>query len=143
MQASLYILASLVGYLRLIYIPTALVVSGNPAATASNIAAHETLFRWASSPADSERSICLCYTRPLSVARASRQNLAILMVILGSLLVHAFVLRQRSDRCRCLLFATNADFLSSSTRPSTTPLSYCFEPAPRPSTANAIFWAYG
>jgi hypothetical protein len=37
----LYILASVVGVVRLIYIPTALIVSGNAAATANNIAAHE------------------------------------------------------------------------------------------------------
>ena len=43
---ALYILASLVGFLRLIYIPNNLIVSGNAAATANNIAAHETLLSW-------------------------------------------------------------------------------------------------
>ena len=41
----LYILASVVGVVRLLYIPTALFVHGNAAATANNIAAHELLFR--------------------------------------------------------------------------------------------------
>jgi Domain of unknown function (DUF4386) len=40
----LYLVASLVGFLRLIYIPNALIVDGNAAATASNIVAHESLF---------------------------------------------------------------------------------------------------
>jgi hypothetical protein len=41
----LYILASVVGVVRLMYIPNHLFVHGNPAATANNIAAHELLFR--------------------------------------------------------------------------------------------------
>src|SRR5260370_102692 len=41
----LYILASVVGVVRLMYIPSALFVGGNAAATANHIAAHESLFR--------------------------------------------------------------------------------------------------
>jgi len=41
----LYILASVVGVLRLLYIPSALFVHGDATATANNIAAHESLFR--------------------------------------------------------------------------------------------------
>jgi hypothetical protein len=41
-----YLLIVLGGPLRLIYIPTKLFVHGNAAATASNIAAHEWLFRF-------------------------------------------------------------------------------------------------
>src|SRR5437763_15027912 len=41
----LYSLASVVGVVRLLYIPSALIVYGNAAATANNIAAHELLFR--------------------------------------------------------------------------------------------------
>src|SRR5882672_6068497 len=41
-----YLLLVLIGPLRLIYIPTKLFVHGNAAATAENIAAHETLFRF-------------------------------------------------------------------------------------------------
>src|SRR5207253_8837332 len=41
----LYLLLSLAAPLRLIYIPGKLIVRGNAAATANNIAAHETLFR--------------------------------------------------------------------------------------------------
>lgn len=43
----LYILSSLFGIVRLIYIPSTLLVSGNAAATANNIAKHELLFRFA------------------------------------------------------------------------------------------------
>jgi Domain of unknown function (DUF4386) len=41
----LYIASSVPGFFRLIYIPSALFVAGNAAATASNIASHELLFR--------------------------------------------------------------------------------------------------
>src|SRR5205809_8086402 len=41
-----YLLLVLLGPLRLIYIPNKLFVHGNAAATASNIAAHEWLFRF-------------------------------------------------------------------------------------------------
>jgi Flp pilus assembly protein protease CpaA len=42
----LYIVASAVGIVRLLYVPNALFVRGNAAATAANIAAHEPLFRF-------------------------------------------------------------------------------------------------
>src|SRR5229473_2487636 len=41
----LYVLTSIVGFFPLMYVPSKLIVHGNAAATASNIAAHETLFR--------------------------------------------------------------------------------------------------
>src|SRR2546423_1739794 len=40
----LYILASMVGVVRLLYIPTILIVHGNATATANNIVAHESRF---------------------------------------------------------------------------------------------------
>jgi uncharacterized protein DUF4386 len=42
---SLYLLASIVGFFAMMYVPTKLIVHGNAAATASNILANETLFR--------------------------------------------------------------------------------------------------
>src|SRR5438128_10048205 len=41
----LYVLVSIVGFFAMGYVPDKLIVHGNAAATASNIAAHETLFR--------------------------------------------------------------------------------------------------
>jgi hypothetical protein len=41
----LYVLTSIVGFFAMGYVPGKLIVSGNATATASNIAAHETLFR--------------------------------------------------------------------------------------------------
>jgi hypothetical protein len=41
----LYLLTSMVGFFAMMYVPTKLIVHGNAAATAGNIAANETLFR--------------------------------------------------------------------------------------------------
>ena len=41
----LYIFASIPGFFAMMYVPSKLIVHGNAAATANNIAAHETLFR--------------------------------------------------------------------------------------------------
>ena len=41
----LYILTSIPGFFAMMYVPSKLIVHGNAAATAGNIAAHETLFR--------------------------------------------------------------------------------------------------
>jgi len=42
----LYAVISIPGAFALIYVPTRVIVQGNAAATASNIVAHETLFRF-------------------------------------------------------------------------------------------------
>jgi uncharacterized protein DUF4386 len=42
----LYVLTSIVGFFAMGYVPRMLIVDGNATATASNIAAHETLFRF-------------------------------------------------------------------------------------------------
>lgn len=42
----LYLIGSIPGFFALLYVPSKLFVHGNPAATAQNIAAHETLFRF-------------------------------------------------------------------------------------------------
>src|SRR5216683_2082658 len=41
----LYLLASIVGFFAMMYVPSKLIVHGNAAATATNISAHEALFR--------------------------------------------------------------------------------------------------
>jgi hypothetical protein len=41
----LYVAASIPGFFSLIYVPNAIIVTGDPAATMANVVAHETLFR--------------------------------------------------------------------------------------------------
>jgi hypothetical protein len=46
LAGSLYVLTSIVGFFAMGYVPGKMIVHGNAAATASNILAHETLFRF-------------------------------------------------------------------------------------------------
>src|SRR5213080_871009 len=83
----LYILASMVGVVRLLYIPTILIVHGNATATANNIVAHESLFRWGI--VSQLLASVLWLFVPLALYRLLKevdQALAVLMVILGSLM---------------------------------------------------------
>src|SRR5690348_9662854 len=82
----LYILASAVGVVRLIYIPNTLIVHGNGAATADNIAAHELLFRLGIVSYLVASVVFLFLTLALyRLLKGVNQELAVLMVILGSL----------------------------------------------------------
>jgi len=101
----LYILASAVGVLRLLYIPNALFVSGNVAATAANIAGHELLFRLGI--VSSLVAAVLWLFVPLALYRLLHgvdQRLAVLMVILGSLMqVPLFFVNTVTDAAALLL----------------------------------------
>lgn len=108
----LYILSSLFGMVRLIYVPNLLFVHGNAAATASNIAGHELLFRFGIV------SYLLCNALWIFVMLALYQllkgvdqALAALMVIL-SLMVTPISFVNIANDIAALLFARGADFLS-------------------------------
>jgi len=109
----LYILASVVGLLRLIYIPNALLVYGNAAATAENIRAHELLFRLGI--VSSLAAAVLWLFVPLALYRLLKsvdRPLAILMVILGSLMqVPLFFVGTVADFA-ALQFAIGGGYLS-------------------------------
>ncbi|HLW55043.1 MAG TPA: DUF4386 domain-containing protein [Candidatus Angelobacter sp.] len=109
----LYILASAVGIVRLLYIPKVLFVQGDATATAGNIAAHESLFRLGMA----------CYLIggviwlfvPLALYRLLKdvdRGLAVLMVILGSLMqVPAYIVNTATDAV-ALLLARGGEFLT-------------------------------
>jgi hypothetical protein len=108
----LYILSSLFGIVRLIYVPSVLFVHGNAAATASNIAGHELLFRFGIV------SYLLCNALWIFVMwalyrllKGVDQALAVLMLIL-SLMVTPISFVNIANDIAALLFARGADFLS-------------------------------
>jgi hypothetical protein len=107
-----YIVASLVGVVRLLYVPAKLIVHGDAAATANNIAAHELLFRIGI--VSSVLGAALWLFVPLAFYRFLKdvdQPLAVLMVILGGLMqVPLFFVNTATD-AGALLFA-RGDFLS-------------------------------
>jgi hypothetical protein len=114
----LYILASAIGVVRLLYIPNALIVPGDAAATADHLVAHESLFRLG----------IVCYLVggavwlfvPFALYRLLKgvdQTLAVLMVILGSLMqVPTYFFNTVTD-VAALMFASGADFLAVFDKP--------------------------
>jgi len=139
---SLYILASVIGVVRLIYIPGALFVHGNAAATASNIAAHELLFRFGIVTYLLSSALFVFVTLALyRLFKAVDQALAVAMVILGSLMpVPIFFVNMATDAA-ALLFARGADFLSVIDQPQREAfVMLALQLHHQLDLANAIFW---
>ena len=114
----LYIVASVVGVVRLMYIPNALFVGGNAAATANNIVAHESLFRLGI--VSQLLASVLWLFVPLALYRLLKgvdQALAVLMVILGSLMQVPIFFVNTANDVAALLFARGDDFLSVFDKP--------------------------
>jgi hypothetical protein len=86
----LYLLLALAGPVRIIYIPSKLFVQGNATATASNIAAHESLFRFGIVSDLFVGTIVIFVVLALyRLFKDVDHNLAVLMVILGGVLPSA------------------------------------------------------
>jgi len=114
----LYILASVVGVVRLIYIPNRLFAHGNATATAANVGAHESLFRLGI--VSGLVAAVLWLFVPLALYRLLKgvdQTLAVLMVILGSLMqVPLFFVSTVTDAA-ALLFVRGGGYLSIFDKP--------------------------
>lgn len=138
----LYILASIVGVARLIYIPNALFVSNNAAATASHIAAHETLFRWGIVSQLIGAVLWMCV--PLALYRLLKEvdrSLALLMVILGSLMQVPIFFMNAGNDVAALLFARGQDFLTVFDKPQRDALAMLFLRLHHyGDLANEVFW---
>ena len=109
----LYLLLAIVSPLRLMYIPRTLFVQGNAAATAANIAAHETLFRLGIA------GDLLCGTTVIFLVLALYRlfkgvdrYLAVLVVILGGVLPAALDFFIVLNDSAALILVRGADFLS-------------------------------
>jgi hypothetical protein len=131
-----------VGFVRLAYIPKALFVQGNAAATATNIAAHESLFRLGF--VSELLGGVLWLFVPLALYRLLKgvdQGLAVVMVILGSLMpVPIFFVNMVTDAA-ALLFARGADFLSAFDKPQREAFTRLFLNLHHQlDLANMIFW---
>jgi hypothetical protein len=138
----LYILFSVFGVVRLIYIPNTLIVHGNAAATANNIAAHELLFRLGIV------SYLLAAAGWIFVALALyrllkevNQSLAVLMVILGSLVSVPIFFMNAVNDAAALLFARGGDFLTVFDKPQREAFVMLFlRLHHQGDLANEIFW---
>jgi hypothetical protein len=111
--AGLLYLTLLGAPLRLIYIPNTLFVTGNATATANNIAAHELLFRLGIVGDLFTGTMSLFLVLALyRLFKGVHQDLALLMVILGGLMVAPIYFVNTLNDAAALLFARGADFLS-------------------------------
>ncbi|MEO8505647.1 MAG: DUF4386 domain-containing protein [Acidobacteriota bacterium] len=123
----LYLLLAIAGPVRLMYIPSTLFVAGNATATASNIAAHETLFRLGMA------SDLFCGTLVIFLALALYRlfegvdrTLAVLMVILGGLLPAALDFVNVLNDAAALILVRGPDFLSVFDKPQRDALAMLF-----------------
>src|SRR5882672_9951871 len=112
---------------RLIYIPSKLFVHGNATATANNIAAHETLFRFGIAgdlfTGTMVIFVALAFYR---LFKGVDQNQAVLMVILGGVLPSAIYFFNVLNDAAALMLARGADFLSVFEKPQRDALAMLF-----------------
>lgn len=138
----LYLVASAVGVLRLIVIPGRLFVTGDAAVTAGNIAAHEGLFRLGI--VSYVLSAALWLFVPLALYRLLHmvdRELAVLMVILGSLVqVPLFLVNSVTD-AGALLFVRGTDVASAFSQPHREAFaSILLDLHHHLDLVNAVFW---
>jgi hypothetical protein len=138
----LYLVGSLFGVVRLIYVPNTLFVYGNATATAKNIAEHEVLFRFGIV------SYLLCAALWIFVTLALyrlfkgvNQGLAVLMVVLGSLMVTPIFFVNTVNDAAALLFVRGGGYLSVFDKPQREALARLFlDLHHQLDLANEIFW---
>jgi hypothetical protein len=138
----LYVLTSLLGIVRLMYIPKTLIVSGDATATANNIAAHELLFRFGIA-ADLLGGVMWLFVA-LTLYRLLKdvdQQLAQLMVILSGLMITPIFFLNTLNDAATLLFATGSSFLSVFDKPQRDAFATLFLRLHHQGIlANEIFW---
>jgi Domain of unknown function (DUF4386) len=113
-----YLLLILIGPLRLLYIPSKLIVDENAAATVNNIAAHQLLFRlgMVSELLDALMLIFLVLAFYRLFEKVDR-HLSMLVVVLGGLMPAAMYLVNVTTDAGALMIVRGADFLSVFDKP--------------------------
>jgi hypothetical protein len=138
----LYLVGSLFGIVRLIYVPNTLFVYGNATATAKNIAEHELLFRFGIV----SYLVCAALWIFVTVAlyrlfKGVNQGLAVLMVILGSLMVTPIFFVNTVNDAAALLLVRGGGYLSVFDKPQREALARLFlDLHHQLDLANEIFW---
>jgi Domain of unknown function (DUF4386) len=137
-----YLLLVIAGPLRLIYIPTKLFVHGNATATASNIAAHEWLFRFGIVTDLCCAVILIFLTLALyRLFHGVDQNLAVLVVILGGVMPALIDFVGVVSDSAALTLVRGADFLSVFDKPQRDALAMLFlRLRDHQNTAAEILW---
>lgn len=137
-----YLLLVLLGPLRLMYIPNKLFVTGDAVATASNIAAHEWLFRFGI-VTDLLGAVVLIFLT-LALYRLFSgvdRNLAIQVVIFGGVMPALIYFVGVVSDFGALIFVHGADYLSVFDKPQREALAMLFlQLRDRQNTAAEILW---
>jgi len=137
-----YLLLCLLGPVRLMYIPGKLFVHGNASATASNIAAHEWLFRFGII-SDLLCGVVLIFL-VLAFYRLFKEvdpNLAALVVIFGGVMPALIDFVGVVSDAGALMFVRGADFLSVFDKPQRDALAMLFlRLHDQQNTAAEILW---
>jgi hypothetical protein len=125
--AGVLYLTLVIAPLRLIYIPSKLIVSGNAAATASNIAAHQTLFRLGILTDLFTAVMGIFLTLALyRLFKGVDQFLAAMMVVLGALMVTPIYFLNTLNDAATLLLVRGADFLAVFDKPQREAMAMLF-----------------
>ncbi len=140
--AALLYLSLLGAPLRLVYIPKQLIVSGNAAATAANIAAHETLFRFGIVADLLTGTMSIFLTLALfRLFKDVDRDLSRLVVILGSLMVAPLYFMNTVNDFAALTLVRSPDFLSAFGKPQRDALAMLFLNLHHAGVvANEVFW---
>jgi len=122
----LYILVSLPGVFAMMYVPSKLIVHGNAAATASNIAAHETLFRLGiAGQLISQTGFIFVALALYELLKGVNRRLASLMVTLIVVSIPIAFLNELNS-IAALFLVRGADFLSIFEKPQREALAMLF-----------------
>ncbi|HEY2294546.1 MAG TPA: DUF4386 domain-containing protein [Thermoanaerobaculia bacterium] len=140
--AGLMYLLLMTAPLRLVYIPNALLVRGNAAATAHNIATHETLFRLGIvSDLFTGTAAIFLLLALYRLFKGVDQGKAVLMVILGCLVSTPIYFLNTLNDVAALLLAKGSDFLAAFSRPQQEAMVMLFLQLHKHGVlANEIFW---
>lgn len=137
-----YLLLSVIGPLRLMYIPSKLFVPGNATATVNNIAAHEWLFRFGI-VGDLVCAVILIFL-VLAFYRLFKevdQNLAVMVVIFGGVMPALINFVGVVSDAGALMAVRGADFLSVFDKPQRDALAMLFlRLRGQQNTAAEILW---
>jgi len=140
--AGLLYLTLMAAPLRLIYIPNNIIVPGNPAATANNIAAHQALFRLGILADLFTATMSVFLTLALyRLFKDVDRDLARLVVILGSLMVAPIYFLNTLNDAAALMLVRGADFLAAFDKPQREALAMLFLRLHNHGVyVNEIFW---
>ena len=137
-----YLLLTVLGPLRLLYIPNKLFVHGNATATANNIAAHEWLFRFGI-VGDLACAVILIFLVMAFYRLFSGvdRELAVLVVIFGGVMPAVITFVGVVSDAGALMFVRGADFLSVFDKPQRDALAMVFlRLRDQQNTAAEILW---